>query len=287
MVKKLKSPMRGMERRARRILETAVRLAEKGGFSAVRLRDIAAEAGVALGTVYKRFQSKEDILLAILQLELTKIRQVLSERTVEGSTGLSRVQEMMGFVTHWLCDRPHLARATLKALSSGEPELAEKIALFHQEMKHLMIASLRGSMISPQQGAWEDAPPSVQEERFTLYVQHLWFAMLVDWSSSQRSAEAVEEELCVAIEILLRGLGLQKTSERSGTEEAEEPAEDVGIRAARRSSYSLLREGMAKAAWEDREGEEESGMTGESEAFEEGEEAPPASSSLPRDVGER
>jgi hypothetical protein len=194
---------------------------------------------------------------------------------------------MMGFVTHWLCDRPHLARATLKALSSGEPELAEKIALFHQEMKHLMIASLRGSMISPQQGTWEDAPPSVQEERFTLYVQHLWFAMLVDWSSSQRSAEAVEEELCVAIEILLRGLDLQEVNERSGKEDADIPLEDVGIRAARRSSYSLLREGMAKAAWEDGEEEAESTSTGESEAFEESEEVHPTASLLPTDMGER
>ena len=58
-----------MDERARRIVETAVELAEKDGFQAVRLRDIAAQADVALGTVYRRFKSKEDILLAALGLE--------------------------------------------------------------------------------------------------------------------------------------------------------------------------------------------------------------------------
>ena len=40
-----------MEARAQRIVETAIELAEKGGFEAVRLRDVAADAGVALGTL--------------------------------------------------------------------------------------------------------------------------------------------------------------------------------------------------------------------------------------------
>ena len=41
-----------MEDREARIIATAVALAEQGGFEAVRLRDVAAHAGVALGTNY-------------------------------------------------------------------------------------------------------------------------------------------------------------------------------------------------------------------------------------------
>ena len=47
-----------MEERARRILDAAIELAEQGGFEAVRLRDVAAQANVALGTLYRRFRSK-------------------------------------------------------------------------------------------------------------------------------------------------------------------------------------------------------------------------------------
>ena len=50
-------------RRIRRIVDAAVALAEQGGFDAVRLRDVAEASGVALGTLYKYFRSKEEILL--------------------------------------------------------------------------------------------------------------------------------------------------------------------------------------------------------------------------------
>ena len=44
-----------LEERARRIIETTIELAEQGGFEAVRLRDVAAHAEVAMGTLYRRF----------------------------------------------------------------------------------------------------------------------------------------------------------------------------------------------------------------------------------------
>ena len=43
----------------------AIELAERGGFEGVRLRDVAAHADVALGTLYRRFRSKEDLLFLI------------------------------------------------------------------------------------------------------------------------------------------------------------------------------------------------------------------------------
>ena len=66
-----------MEERTRRIVATAVELAEEGGFEAVRMRDVAAQAGVALGTFYKRFSSKEDLLIAALELECIRMAKRL------------------------------------------------------------------------------------------------------------------------------------------------------------------------------------------------------------------
>ena len=60
-------------RRMRRIVDAAVDLAEKGGFEAVRLRDVAEQSDVALGTLYKYFRSKEDILLFALNEEIERL----------------------------------------------------------------------------------------------------------------------------------------------------------------------------------------------------------------------
>ena len=71
-----------VDERSRRILATAVDLAEKGGFEAVRLRDVAAHAGVALGTLYRHFRSKEDLLVAALTLEVERLEQRMAARVV-------------------------------------------------------------------------------------------------------------------------------------------------------------------------------------------------------------
>src|SRR5437764_4681187 len=54
---------RSQAARRRRVLDAALRLAGEGGLDAVQMRDVAAAAGVALGTVYRYFSSKERLLL--------------------------------------------------------------------------------------------------------------------------------------------------------------------------------------------------------------------------------
>ena len=77
-----------MDDRAKRIVETAVALAERDGYQAVRLRDVAASAQVALGTVYKRFASKEEILIAALEQESEKLVAKIGKQPVNSSAQL-------------------------------------------------------------------------------------------------------------------------------------------------------------------------------------------------------
>ena len=75
-----------MDERSQRIVKTAIDLAEEGGFEAVRLRDVAAHAKVALGTVYKRFRSKEDMLVAALALEVSQLEHLINVTPPTGET---------------------------------------------------------------------------------------------------------------------------------------------------------------------------------------------------------
>ncbi len=66
------SPRRSQQAAATRteILEAALRLFEQRGYSATTMAAIAAEAGVALKTVYLAFQTKRGLLLALWHLRL-------------------------------------------------------------------------------------------------------------------------------------------------------------------------------------------------------------------------
>jgi len=66
------SPRRSKQAAATRteILEAALRLFEQRGYTATTMAAIAAEAGVALKTVYLAFQTKRGLLLALWHLRL-------------------------------------------------------------------------------------------------------------------------------------------------------------------------------------------------------------------------
>ena len=63
------SPARspGHSRRgAERVIDAAMALGLDGGYDAVQMRDVAARADVAMGTVYRYFTSKDHLLAATL-----------------------------------------------------------------------------------------------------------------------------------------------------------------------------------------------------------------------------
>ena len=74
-----------LEKRAR-IVNAAVDIFAEKGFRTARVADIARLAGVADGTIYLYFKSKEEILISIFEekmdLLLTGLRLTLSEATV-------------------------------------------------------------------------------------------------------------------------------------------------------------------------------------------------------------
>jgi AcrR family transcriptional regulator len=69
--------------RERRIVKAAERLFAKKGFAEVAMEDVAARAGLAVGTIYNYFPSKSALLLAIVRREseslLARGRKILDD----------------------------------------------------------------------------------------------------------------------------------------------------------------------------------------------------------------
>jgi len=189
-----------MEERTRRIVNTAVELAEEGGFEAVRMRDVAAHAGVALGTFYKRFRSKEDLLIAALELETLRLAKKVGGKPPAGVTRLERVTSFFNTATRGLTRKPNLAKAILRAVASGDPEVAQRVANFHGSMTSMITAAMRG------EGVESGAEVSELERTVSFLLQNMWFASLVGWSSGLHSRKAVADQMRVAAELLLRGM---------------------------------------------------------------------------------
>ncbi|MDD2715933.1 MAG: TetR/AcrR family transcriptional regulator [Candidatus Wallbacteria bacterium] len=58
----------------KRIMESAVKIFARDGFERATVDEIAADAGVGKGTIYRYYNSKEEILRSIFQILITELR---------------------------------------------------------------------------------------------------------------------------------------------------------------------------------------------------------------------
>jgi AcrR family transcriptional regulator len=194
-----------MKTRRDRILDVAISLAEAGGFDNVRQRDVAEQAGVALGTLYKAFRTKEDLLSAALERETQLLEQRMESSPPKGKTAVDRVGSFFQLVTRGLCKKPRYARAVLRAMTSGEPEVTRNVVAYQGRMNRLILAALRGQGPISEPDV-RRRPPSDEETTLTLLLQQLWFAELVAWSASMVTPNQVIQHMHTAAEVLTRGL---------------------------------------------------------------------------------
>jgi AcrR family transcriptional regulator len=189
-----------VEEKRTRIIETAIELAEQGGFEAVRLRDVAERADVALGTLYKRFHSKEDILVAALELEAAKLERRLAARPARGATVEARTMDFFEAATRGLLRREKLARAVLRAITSGDAQLTQSVARFHMRMTQMIVSAMRGSDET-------DAAAGPDAHAAAFILQQIWFAALVGWMAGMVTKQQVTEQVRITLELLVRGVG--------------------------------------------------------------------------------
>jgi TetR/AcrR family transcriptional regulator, fatty acid metabolism regulator protein len=67
-----------------RILSSAMRVFASKGFFQSKVSDIAADAGVADGTIYLYFKSKDDLLISLFETQMERVNQEL-RRAIEGA----------------------------------------------------------------------------------------------------------------------------------------------------------------------------------------------------------
>ncbi len=187
-----------LEERARRIIESTIELAEEGGFEAVRLRDVAARAEVAMGTLYRRFHSKEDLLVAALEQETRRMEERVRQRPPKGGTASERAISFFVIATRGMLRRPNLSRAMLKAAAAGEPALARKVGLFHDMTRRMIVGALRGKPLLPGDETMTD-----REQLLGDVLNQIWFAVMVGWSGGLETQVSIHDRMRASVELIV------------------------------------------------------------------------------------
>ncbi|MBA3819609.1 MAG: TetR/AcrR family transcriptional regulator [Deltaproteobacteria bacterium] len=83
-----------------RILAAAERVFARRGFFASRVSEIAKEAGVADGTIYLYFKSKDDLLISLFENRMKEVNEALHAAVAGAST--SPVEQLRAFIHTYL-----------------------------------------------------------------------------------------------------------------------------------------------------------------------------------------
>lgn len=182
-----------------RILKAAIALAEEGGFDAVRQRDVAARAGVALATLYARFASKDLLLASALVHETERIAHRIQVDPIRGGSPARRVTELFERLTRDGLSRPNMVRAGLRAAVSGDPDCMRVLMLSNVPLTQLIAETMRG-----RRG--RKAPTLEDALRIANVLVMVWFASLVAWSGGAATPEMIVQLIEDTATMLLRGV---------------------------------------------------------------------------------
>ena len=185
-----RSLTRAQQARRQRVVDAAMSLALEGGYDAVQMRDVAARADVAMGTVYRYFTSKDHLLAAALVHWVGQLDVRLAQAPAEGESPAERVIDSLDRALRAMGRQPHLVAAVFTALASPDPAAIE----CQQQVSVLMERIITRAIGEPR-------PPDLSDRARIL--GHVWYSALVGWVNGWSNMSRVHDELAVAVGLLL------------------------------------------------------------------------------------
>jgi AcrR family transcriptional regulator len=189
--------------RERRILGAATRLFESKGYADTAMEDVAAGAGLAVGTLYNYFRSKPDLLLAILGRETEELlaagRRVVDAPPDDPADAVSALIDtyLRVFAHHekqlW---RDLVAAAVAEPLAMGRATFEADLRLLGQLvelLERLQASGVLGAHVEVGRAAIA---------LFSIYFT--WFSVFL--VTEGVTVEIVSAEIRRGIEIAMRGL---------------------------------------------------------------------------------
>jgi len=130
------------EKKRRHLLETASRIFAKHDYHSVSMDELARVARVGKGTLYRYFESKEDLYLALLDSALLLLTERLEEEETAGLPPEQTLSRMVSAIVHTFCQ--HLP--SFRVLNGAEARLiVKKRQLFQSRRRR--IATLLGRVL--------------------------------------------------------------------------------------------------------------------------------------------
>src|SRR4051794_19642388 len=185
---------RSQAARRRRVLDATLSLAAEGGFDAVQMRDVAAAADVALGTVYRYFSSKERLLLEAMVEQQDDLRRYIENHPPTEREASGRVTAVLRRANKSLRTYPDVTAAMVRSIGSAQNENADIVRSVTEIMTATITQAIHGS---------EHRVATPEELRVARILMQVWLSSLNGWVCGVDGPDRVDEDLDAAARLLL------------------------------------------------------------------------------------
>ena len=191
---------RSQTQRRKRIVQTAAALAVRGGVDAMQMRSVAERAGVALGTLYRYFPSKMDLVVAVVTEELDLLEGGIVRRPPTADTAAGRAVDVLLRATLGLMREPELADALVRSLITAEVRIE-----LDTRISDLVWRVATGGLETLPEGEEADAQVDRDSTGYVLVgsLTSVWIFELVEVHKGRRDVGEVERRLHITAERLL------------------------------------------------------------------------------------
>lgn len=180
------------QERRQHVIDVASSLAEQGGYDAVAMKDVAERSGVALGTLYRWFASKDHLLGEVLLEWGARVEADLRLDPPSGADGADRILEFIRRLSAVVSTYPRLVSAVTSALLSLDPNVLDHQDDFHEIMVRWIDTAL-GDLDVPAR------------DTVTEVLEAVCFAGIVGLISGRHTADDFGARLERAAHLLLVG----------------------------------------------------------------------------------
>jgi AcrR family transcriptional regulator len=126
-----------------RIVRAAIELVDAAEYESVQMRDVAERAGVALGTLYRYFSSKEHLYAAALVAWSSEFGQPRGRAPLDATSDEARLRALLRRAVRAFERSPQMLRAQLVVERSADPNAASVYDAFAAANTMVLTAALR------------------------------------------------------------------------------------------------------------------------------------------------
>ena len=177
--------------RRQRVIDAGLALLAERDYDKIQVKDVAEEAGVALGTFYHYFSSKEHLFAEVLIAWASSMGTNIARNPLRGHTDVERLTEVFQRSVRAFQRQPQLARLVATLETSSDEYATEILARLGQATDDVYAAAMH------------DVEPETARA-IVRVVDSVLASGLRSWVAGHAPISEVNDRLAEAVRLLLR-----------------------------------------------------------------------------------